>query len=149
MHKKGGRQGEIFLPKTMKKCWVAHQGPTDTPNPERPTQRPDGLRLLRRRGRGLGRRDRISPAQPTPRASLTTPRASCDCEAGAAASPSSLLLPRPPGSIGLHHGASMRGSLRIKAITISGWLTVMLLKHILPTHPLSRLPTPALCFSYH
>lgn len=39
----------------------------------------------------------------------------------------------------------MRGSLRIKAVTISGWLTVLLLKHILPTpsSPLSH-PNPLL-----
>ena len=43
----------------------------------------------------------------------------------------------------------MRGSLRIKAVTISGWLTVLLLKHILPTPSFLLSPTPDLCFSYY
>lgn len=41
----------------------------------------------------------VSPARPTPGAELRTPRASRGCEAGAAASPASLPLPRPAGSI--------------------------------------------------
>lgn len=102
----GRKTGRNLPPPTNEKRPAAHQGriaaPTGAATRPRhpapglplPSGRPEpaGPRLTRRCG------ESVCPARPTG-AALLTPRASCGCQAGAAASPASLPLARLPGSI--------------------------------------------------
>lgn len=100
------RDGRNFPPQRKGKRPSCPPGPDSHPHPELPTQRPHGpcppggrsCRGGRRPGAaGRGSLPRRPPRGPS--SELRTPRASGGCEAGAAASPASLPLPRPAGSI--------------------------------------------------
>ena len=90
-----GRETGRNLPPQLKKG--GHPpGPNSRDQPELPSS---SRRLEPQCRSRAGAAGRASGCAAHPGGELLTPRASCGCEAGAAASPASLALPRLPGSI--------------------------------------------------
>lgn len=97
----GRKSGRSLPPPTNEKTPAAHGGrtaaPSRTSHPDPGLPSPSGWREPagpQQTPRSGERRERLATG-----AALLTPRASCGCQAGAAASPASLPLARLPGSI--------------------------------------------------
>lgn len=138
----------------MKKDWAAHQSQAAIPYPGHSHQ--PLCRVSAGQGQGLRAPSHL-PKRCCPSSAQAVLRAAADAElpgrlAGLRRSTSgppviARLEQQPPSRSSasrfnrITSWNKYAGRLRIKAVTISGWLTVMLLKHI--------LPTPSSCPSAH